>query len=151
MQSFENAMPSMRLHEGIWEGKYRHVDVQGSTVDLHSTRVVCEFPESGPHAYIQRNFFRWEDGRTHEAVLEGTFRDGRLWWDTPTFHGYAWEHEGVIFLELERKDEVGATMREAILMGSRPGEREDVRARTWHWFRDGALFRRTLVEERRVG
>ena len=147
---FHAAMPTMRHHAGVWEGTYRHVDADGQVLDSHASRVACEFPDEGPFAYIQRNRFTWEDGRTHEAVLEGTFRGGRLWWDAPTFHGYAWEHEGVVFLELERKDEPGATMREAILMGARPGEREDVRSRTWHWFRDGKLFRRTLVEERRT-
>ena len=151
MKNFHSAMPSMRLHEGVWEGEYIHVDAAGEVLDRHTTRVSCEFPETGDFAYIQRNHFSWEDGRTHEAVLEATYRDGRLWWDTPTFHGYAWEHAGVVFLELERRDAPGTTMREAILMGDRPGERSEHRSRTWHWFRDGRLFRRTLVEERRLG
>jgi len=147
---FHATMPTMRDHEGIWEGTYRHVDLNGEIEDRHATRVICEFPDDGPFAYIQRNLFTWKDGKTYEAVLEGTFRDGRLWWDTPTFKGYAWEYEGVIFLELERKDEPGATMRECILMGARPGDKEAVRTRTWHWFKKDGLFRRTLVEERRV-
>jgi hypothetical protein len=143
---FHAAMPTMRSHEGIWEGHYRHIGRDGTLEDTHKTRVICEFPETGPTAYIQRNHFTWEDGRTYEAVLNGTFRDNRLWWDEPTFKGYAWEHGGVIFLELDRKDEPGSTMRECILMGA-----NGHRSRTWHWFRDGQLYRRTLADEVKVG
>ena len=59
--AFHAAMPTMRLHAGVWEGTYRHVDAQGAVVDMHATRVVCEFPDGGPFAYIQRN----KIGRAH--------------------------------------------------------------------------------------
>lgn len=145
-EDFHTAMPTMRSHEGIWEGQYRHIDRDGTLKDIHRTQVRCEFPDSGPYVYIQHNRFTWETGRTAEAVLNGTFFNNRLWWDKPTFKGYAWEHEGVIFLELDRKDEPGSKMRECILMGEKGH-----RSRTWHWFRDGQLYRRTLVDEYKVG
>lgn len=71
-------------------------------------------------------------------------RDGRLWWDNDTFKGCGWEsHFGLILLNLERKDDPGANFYEIICLGSDGLHR----ARTWHWFKDGKLFRRTLCDE----
>ncbi len=138
------AMPTILRHRGTWEGVYRHVDAEGALIDRHRTRIICEFPETGPYAYVQHNLFMWDDGREFQAELPGVFRDGRLWWDVPTFHGYAWETlDGVILLNLTRKDEPNANFFEMIVLGA-GGEH---RARTWQWFRDGRLFKRTLCDE----
>lgn len=144
---FRQAMPTMLDHEGTWEGTYTHMDEQALITDRHHSRVTCEFPEHGEHVYVQHNRFTWDDGRTVTATLPGIFKEGRLWWDTPTFCGSAWEtHDGYILLNLDRKDEPGVKFHEIILLG----ETGKFRTRTWHWFRDGQLFRRTLCEERRV-
>lgn len=142
-----NIMPAMVQHAGIWEGTYRHVDADGIELDCHDARIVCEFPTSGDIAYVQHNLFRWPDGREDRAMLPGTFRDGKLWWDLPSFHGYAWEtHDGIVMLNLTRRDEPGAHFVEVIVVG----ETGDYRSRTWHWFRQGRLYKRTLCEEVRV-
>ena len=144
---FRDAMPRMLDHAGTWIGTYTHLDAEARIIDRHASRVVCEFPETGPHPYIQHNTFTWDDGREVTATLPGTFRDGRLWWDTETFSGSAWEsHDGFILLNLDRKDEPGTRFHEIILMGE--GGRH--RTRTWHWLKDGRLIRRTLCEEARV-
>jgi hypothetical protein len=145
--AFRAAMPGMLQHEGMWEGVYRHLDADGALVDTHRTRIVCEFPPDGPWAYVQHNHFTWDDGREVRAELPAVYRDGRLWWDVPTFSGSAWEtHGGVLMLHLDRKDEPGAFFVEMITLA--PGGAR--RARTWHWFREGALYRRTLCDEVRV-
>jgi hypothetical protein len=140
-------MPSLLAHAGIWRGIYRHLDAHGQLVDQHDAEVTCEFPASGDYAYVQRNVFTWPDGRVTRAELPGVFRDGRLWWDVATFRGSGWEAgDGVILLNLERKDEPGARFFEMIVLAD-GGQR---RARTWQWFRDGQLYRRTLCDEARV-
>lgn len=137
----------MLAHEGLWAGRYTHININADVLDTHTARVRCEFPTSGPYVYIQHNHFIWEDGREHKAELPGVFKDGRLWWDTETFHGSAWEaNDGIILLNLDRKDEPGARFFEMIVMGD-TGEH---RARTWHWFKDGKLFKRTLCDEWRI-
>ena len=141
------AMPSMERHRGTWEGIYRHVDADGGLIDRHRAQVRCELPDDGPYAYIQHNLFTWDDGREYRAVLPGVLRDGRLWWDVATFAGYSWEtHDGILLLNLTRKDEPGANFFEMITLGA-TGEH---RARTWQWFRDGRLYKRTLCDERLV-
>jgi len=140
--------PAMRAHEGIWEGTYRHLDAAGALEDQHAARVVCAFPDDGQVFYRQTITFSWADGRAREAVFDGVIRGDTVWFDTPTFHGKSWEtHDGLILLNLVRKDEPGANFFEIICMG----EDGQSRARTWHWFRDGALYRRTLCDEVRVG
>jgi hypothetical protein len=140
-------MPSLARHAGTWEGRYRHLDAEGRLIDSHQARVVCEFPAHGQHVYIQHNHFIWDDGREVRATLPGILRGDRLFWDTPTFSGHSWEsHDGIILLNLDRKDEPGANFFEMITIG-KTGEH---RARTWHWFRDGRLFKRTLCDERRI-
>jgi hypothetical protein len=141
------AMPSLAAHAGAWVGTYVHLDAAGAPIDRHEARVRCEFPASGPFDYVQHNHFLWADGRETRAVLPGVLRDGRLWWDVETFHGSSWEAgDGIILLNLQRKDEPGAHFFEMITMGATGAHR----ARTWHWFKDGMLHRRTLCDERRI-
>lgn len=146
--ALDAVMPTMRAHAGVWEGVYRHLDADAVPVDTHRVRIACRFPDDGPHAYVQHNLFVWDDGREARSTLPGTLRGDRLWWDTPTFHGSAWEtHDGILMLNLTRKDEPGASFFETIVMGAGGAHR----ARTWQWFRDGRLYRRTLCDEQRVG
>lgn len=146
MTTFAEAMPNMLRHEGVWEGVYRHVDRDGTLVDQHEMTTRCEFPASGQFAYVQHNHLRWNDGREVRRSFGGVFRDGLLWWDNDRFSGYGWEtREGVLMLRLDRKDEPGVHFIEMITLGA-----NGTRARTWHWFRNGVPFRRTLCDEWRV-
>jgi hypothetical protein len=142
--ALEAVFPSILRHEGRWTGTYTHLDENAAQIDRHGSEVVFAFPDTGPFAYIQQNRFVWPDGREVSAKLEGELRGDRLWWDAATFCGWAWEtKEGLILLDLERKDEPGARFYEIIVTA--PDGRS--RARTWHWIRDGRLFKRTLCDE----
>ncbi|MEO1100958.1 MAG: hypothetical protein AAFW65_03840 [Pseudomonadota bacterium] len=139
--------PAHRAHEGVWEGTYRHFNANAEQEELIRSRVICEFPEEGEVFYRQSIELTGETGEVHHATFDGIAKDDHVWFDTPTFVGKSWEtQDGVVLLNLERKDEPGAHFVEAIIM-ARGGER---RARTWHWFKDGALYRRTLCDEARV-
>lgn len=147
MTSFVEAMPNMLRHKGVWEGIYRHVDIDGKLIDEHRMTTRCEFPDDGEFAYIQDNHLRWADGREQRHRFGGVFRDGLLWWDIERFSGYAWEtREGVLMLKLDRKDEPGVSFIEMITLA----EDGETRARTWQWFKQGSPFRRTLCDEWRV-
>lgn len=144
-------MPPILHHSGVWQGEYQHLDIQGNIIDQHASQVECVFPDtvSDPNdpVYIQRNEFTWEDGRKHKIEFSGVMKGDRIWWDTETFSGYGWQASPAIFLlELERKDVVGASFLEAIVMGSSLTNR----ARTWHWFKGGTCYQRTLCNENLV-
>ncbi len=140
-------MPQIYDHEGVWTGTYRHVDLDGQTLDFHKSRVECIFPDAGDVVYIQKNRFEWEDGRVYEVEFPGVLVDDKIYWDTETFSGYGWQSgENVFLLELDRKDLPGARFHEAIVIG--PDRK--TRARTWHWFKDGVCFKRTLCDETKL-
>ena len=143
----ESRMPALLLHEGIWVGRYTTIDLDGRVVDRHVSRVECEFPDEGPHAYVQRNRFAWNDGRTHEIEFGGVLEGERIFWDTERFTGYGWvTREDVVLLTLDRKDRPGDSFTEIIVLA--PDGQS--RGRTWHWFRNGRLFQRTLCDEHRI-
>lgn len=139
-------MPDMLAHEGVWVGVYRHINLQGEVIDQHESRVECVFPDHGEEVYIQKNQFRWSDGKTKRVEFGGVLQDDRIFWDTDTFSGYGWvTREGVVMLKLDRKDVPNAYFVESIILGNNGVSR----ARTWHWFQDGELFQRTLCDEHR--
>lgn len=140
--------PAHLAHEGVWEGTYRHVDADGNLEAIFRSRVTCEFPRSEGIFYRQTTELFGEDGTHTKASYDGVDKGGHLFYDAPTFYGKSWEtDDGQLLLNLTRRDEPGAYFIEIIIMG----EGGKHRARTWHWFRDGKLYRRTLCEESRVG
>lgn len=137
-------LPALLRHEGLWRGRYRTIDLDGQLVDEHESEVECVFPEQGPYHYLQRNAFTWRDGRTKHLEFGGELRNSRIYWDTETFRGYGWcTDDDVVLLTLERKDVADATFTEIIVLGDNGRSR----ARTWHWFRSGELYQRTLCDE----
>jgi hypothetical protein len=140
-------MPAMLLHEGIWEGDYQTVNMEGEIIDRHRAQVECIFPDDGPFAYYQKNHFYWEDGKEVRLEFGGELQGERLYWDTDRFSGFGWAtYNNVVMLSLDRKDEPGASFFEVIIIGSDHKHR----VRTWHWFKDGAPYQRTLCNERLI-
>jgi hypothetical protein len=141
------AMPAMLLHEGWWDGWYRHVDSDGALIDAHRVKTHCEFPDSGPWHYVQHNWLSRDDGRSAVYEFGGRLDGERLVWATDRFSGYGWQtHADTLMLRLGRRDVPGAHYIEMI--STAPDGQS--RARTWQWFRDGAPWKRTLCDERRI-
>lgn len=138
--------PLIYKHAGVWEGNYHHVNIDGDLIDTHKSRVECVFPEEGEVVYIQCNKFDWANGKSYEVEFSGIIKDEKIYWDTETFSGYGWESGNCVLLHLDRKDDPGASFTEIIVMG----EDGRHRARTWHWFKDGICFKRTLCNETKI-
>ena len=147
MSDLKTGMPLLAKHEGEWEGVYMEVDPDGNVIDRHRSYLICRFPESGPYPYYQINKYTWDDGRTEEHHFPASYRDGRIWWDTDRISGYAWEADAkTVMLCWERKGMPGTSLYEMIQLSDDGRQR----TRTWHWFKDGVLLKRTLVRERKV-
>ena len=139
--------PDMISHEGIWEGEYIHIDLSGNILDQHRCRIECVFPKQGEIVYIQKNEFNWADGRKFQVEFDGTMKGNKLYWNTETFEGYGWSvNENIFVLELDRKDEPGVSFTEMIVLA----DNKKHRARTWHWFKEGKCFKRTLCNESKI-
>lgn len=141
-------MPAMLLHEGHWDGWYRHFDGAGALLDAHRVKTWCEFPNAGAWHYVQHNELIWDDGRTANYEFGGKLVGDRLVWETDRFSGYGWQTlEDVLMLRLVRQDVPGAYYIEMIAIAA---DRR-TRSRTWEWFRDGAPWKWTLCNEEKVG
>lgn len=148
MSEIRSAMPLLARHEGVWEGEYIHVDTANTVIDRHRSRLQCRFPDDGPYAYYQINTYIWDDGRSEEIHFPATYRDGRIWWDTDRIDGSAWEIDSrTVVLTWTRKDMPGSYLYEMIQLS----EDGNDRGRTWHWFENDVLVKRTCIKEHRVG
>lgn len=145
--ALDAAMPAMLLHEGWWEGWYRHYDLDGALLDAHKVRTRCEFPHEGEWHYIQHNWLSWEDGRRAHYKFGGRLEGGRLVWRTDRFSGYGWQTaEDTLMLKLNRADVADAYYVEMINIAP---DRQS-RARTWQWFQAGRPWKRTCCDEWRI-
>ncbi|MEM9489485.1 MAG: DUF3598 domain-containing protein [Myxococcota bacterium] len=146
MMGIRQDMPLLARHAGEWRGTYIHVDADGVIVDRHRSHLTCTFPESGDPAYLQSNVYEWEDGKREQHDFPAQYRDRRIWWDTERITGSAWEiDDSTIVLTWTRKDVPGASLYEMIQLSPDSNHR----ARTWHWFKNGELYQRTLIKEER--
>lgn len=147
MEDIRKGMPVLARHAGEWVGVYTHVDTDNNLIDQHKSHLYCTFPDDGPHAYHQTNVYTWDDGRQETHVFPATYRAGRIFWDTDRIEGHAWEVDPrTVCLYWERKNMPGWYLYEMIQL-SDCGTR---RGRTWHWFENDELVRRTCIKETRL-
>lgn len=145
--ALQRAIPAMLLHEGWWDGWYRHYNGDGALIDQHKVKTHCEFPDQGEWHYVQHNWLNWEDGRMASYEFGGKLEGDRILWATDRFSGYGWEtEEDTLMLKLDRLDEPGSYYVEMInIVPDRKSRR-----RTWQWFKDGQPWKRTLCDEWRI-
>lgn len=145
--SIKDEMPLLARHEGEWHGTYTFVDDAGKILDKHSSIVVCSFPEEGEWPYFQTNRYRWSDGRDQLIEFPASYKDGKIYFDTERINGYAWEvDERTIVLTWRYVANPQEYLYEMIQLDDSGTHR----TRTWHWFRDGICYQRTLIDEKKV-
>jgi hypothetical protein len=145
--AIKDEMPVLARHEGEWEGEYIYVDPEGRILDRHTSHLSCLFPSDGPHPYYQINRYVWADGRREEHQFPAAFKDRKIWFDSERIKGHAWEiDENTVVLTWAYKQEPESPLYEMIQISPDGNNR----ARTWHWFKNGELVKRTLIKERRV-
>ena len=147
MSTIRDEMPVLVRHEGVWAGTYTVIDNDGKIIDKHKCQITCEFPENGPAPYFQTNRYEWSEDKIEEYQFPGIYRDKKLWFDTERIEGHAWEaDDSIIILYFSYKGIPNAFIYEMIHLSSCNNHR----ARTWHWFKDGEIYQRTLIKEARV-
>jgi len=147
MASIREEMPVLARHEGDWIGTYTLVDLQGNILDRHESHLTCEFPPEGSFHYYQTNRYIWSDGKKEEHKFPGNYRDKALWFDTERISGKAWEvDDSTIILHFSYKEVPEMSLYEMIQISPC----NNYRARTWHWFNNHKITRRTLIQEERM-
>lgn len=142
-------MPILARHEGEWTGEYIEVDADAEVIDRFDAHLSCRFPDEGEYPYHQTNHYEWPDGTEQVIEFPGTYEDGRIVFDNERINGSAWEVEHddrTVMLTWTRKDIPGSYFYEMIQIN----EDDDERVRTWHWFKEDELEKRTLIQEHRI-
>lgn len=141
-------MPLLARHDGEWEGTYTFIGRDGTVIDHHRSHLSCRFPDDPEFPYHQVNHYTWDDGREETIEFPARYADGAIHFDTDRIRGRAWEiDDSTIVLNWVYKAQEGITLYEMINLSPDGNDR----ARTWHWFNDGKLFQRTIINEHRVG
>jgi len=154
MGLIRDRFPLIADQEGIWDGEYVHLDAEHREIDRHASRLVCRIfdADTGEAARLsQSNIYTWPDGTREVRFFEGRLRGDRFWIDNELIDGWTApvdldETGRTLMVAWVRRNDPGFRFYELITM-SEDGERKN---RTWHWYRDGRLFQRTLINERRV-
>lgn len=146
-------MPLVADQAGVWDGEYIHLDAEGREIDRHGSRLVCRLMDGpdGEAVLSQSNLYSWADGSKEVRYFEGIFRGDRLWISNSLIDGWT----GAVSLDI--------TDRTIMVGWTRSGEPDfryyemitvaedgDAKNRTWHWYRKGRLFQRTIINERRT-
>jgi hypothetical protein len=140
-------MPLLARHEGDWKGTYRYIDPSSKITDQHESLITCDFPAEGEFAYRQTNRYKWADGKEEIIDFPATYQDRRIYFDTERLKGYAWEvDDKTIVLTWVYNADPNVYLYEMIQLDKTGNHRH----RTWHWFKDGVCFQRTLIDENRV-
>jgi hypothetical protein len=148
MSDLRAAMPLLVRSEGVWDGVYRYYDASGALTDEHASRLICRLPDSGPYPYHQTNLYTWADGRTETRDFPASYKDGRIWFDTPLIQGWAADvplddFKRTMILNWVRVGEPDLYLYEMIQLS----DCGQLRCRTWHWIKTGKLILRTCIEE----
>ena len=150
MGVISDTMPLMAAQNGVWDGEYVHLDADHKVIDRHRSRLLCRVYDGGPDEarLVQSNLYDWADGNSEVRYFEGRYRDGRLWISNELIDGWT----GEIELDETRRSLMVAWVRTAepdfrfyeLITMSEDGLAKN---RTWHWYRKGRLFQRTLINE----
>jgi hypothetical protein len=151
MPTFKEQFPLLARHEGVWDGMYRYYNVAGDKIDEHQSRLVCRFPEGATFDYEQSNFYSWADGRKDTREFPAMGKGDRIVFVSDLIDGWAADvrlddNNRTTMLHWVRKGEPGVYLYEMIQIS----DCGNYRSRVWHWFREGRLFQRTLIDEQRV-
>jgi hypothetical protein len=146
-------MPIVAAQAGVWEGEYVHLDADHNVIDRHRSRLVCRLfdGEEGAARLVQTNIYDWADGTREIRYFEGIYRGDRIWIDNVNIHGWTAavsldETGRTIMVGWVRADEPDFRYYEMITVA----EDGDAKNRTWHWYSQGRLFQRTVINETRV-
>lgn len=147
MSNIRDEMPVLARHEGDWVGTYTLIDLEGNILDKHDSHLTCQFPTGQEYSYYQINRYQWSDGKHEEHHFPAVYRDKKLWFDMERIQGYAWEaDDSTLILRFSYKNMPDMHLYEMIQISSC----NNYRGRTWHWFKNHQVFRRTLIQEERM-
>lgn len=153
MGIISSTMPLVAAQAGVWDGEYVHLDANHNVIDRHRSRLVCRLfdDEDGKARLAQTNIYDWADGTREIRYFDGVFKGDRVWIDNVNINGWTAavsldETQRTIMVGWVRAGEPDFRYYEMITVA----EDGNAKNRTWHWYRKGRLFQRTIINEVRT-
>jgi len=148
IMTLSKSMPLLYSQNGVWEGYYRYYNSFGEKIDQHKSRLLCRV--IGDQEYHQTNIYRWEDGKKELRDFPAEIKDNKLIF-SGTIDGWAAsvdldEFDRTMLLYWKRINEPDLYIYEMIQLSD---DRKH-RSRTWQWFNNGKLLKRTLIDELKI-
>jgi hypothetical protein len=147
------SLPLVADQAGVWEGEYVHLDASHRIIDRHKSRLICRLSDGadGVAKLSQTNIYTWADGTQELRYFDGTFRGDRVWISNELIDGWTGQvgldpTGRTIMVGWTRAHEPDFRYYEMITVA----EDGEAKNRTWHWYRKGRLFQRTVINENRI-
>lgn len=153
MHIISKQQPIVAEQAGVWDGEYVHLDASHNIIDRHNSRLICRLQDGpdGEAKLSQTNIYDWSDGTREIRYFDGVFKSDRVWISNELIEGWT----GAVALD--------PTNRTIMVGWTRPQEPDfryyemitvaqdgNAKNRTWHWYRKGRLFQRTVINEVRI-
>jgi hypothetical protein len=152
MGALSSLMPLVADQAGVWDGEYLHLNAHHQVIDRHASRLVCRLHEDGEKAGLaQSNIYTWPDGTREIRYFETWLKGDRLWVENDLIDGWVGPDNldltnRTILVGWVSKLDPELKFYEFITISSDG----NFKNRTWHWYRKGVLFQRTLINETRT-
>jgi hypothetical protein len=146
-------MPIVAAQQGIWAGEYLHLDADNREIDRHWSRLICRLFDGadGVARLTQTNIYDWADGSREIRYFDGLLEGDRINISNENITGWVSplaqdETARTIMVGWVRAGEPDFRYYEMITVA----EDGNAKNRVWHWYRQGRLFQRTIINEVRV-
>jgi hypothetical protein len=148
-------LPALVRQQGVWRGTFRRYDAGGEWCESFASTIVLRvFPREGALRYQQTNQYLWPDGSEQRFDSEGEIRDGRVWFRSEAFEGWAMDlpDEGfgggasAAVLRLWPRQPGGPEVLEVIHCSADGRHRR----RCSQSLLDGQVIRRTFIDEQKI-
>ena len=153
MHDIARRFPLLADQAGVWDGEYVHVNAAHEIIDRHRSRLVCRLEDGrdGEAQLSQTNIYTWGDNQREIRYFVATLRGNQLRVSNELIDGWIGtvDHDAtnrMILVGWTRPSEPGFRYYEMITVA----EDGNAKNRTWHWYREGRLFQRTIINEERV-
>ncbi len=152
-EELRRRIPLTAKMEGVWEGVFRRVDLEGEIIETLPSRITVRLlPDGEAYDYHQINLLNPDSDEEQRIESHGKWDVDRLRFFNERLEGWAKAvaadeaGQTSVFL-MEFKDGSGLTVSEVVSF--RPGD-PDARMRATQYMRDGQVVRRTLIDEIKV-
>jgi hypothetical protein len=151
-RSLREALPVLARHEGVWRGVFRRYGADGALMESFASEITTLFPAGAAVDYQQTNRYVRPGQADLVIQSEGVFDGERLRFENARVRGWAMDdptdlNRRSVSLFLLYAD--GSTYVHETIQISDDGARR-YRA-TQYFSADGALQRRTMIDEERIG